>query len=1568
MSALRARLGSSTVCARKIFLQSINNSKHFAARSVSAKIQNDSTIFRAFSNRQYSTATEQKKDGETLKGTSEKREFQAETRMLLDIVARSLYSDKEVFIRELISNASDALEKFRYLSVSAATEGKQLEQTDRALEIKLITDKQNRTITFQDSGIGMTKEELTQNLGTIARSGSKSFIEEIKKQGADQASSIIGQFGVGFYSAFMVADKIEVSGVYEIQEADGVPIGTKIVVYLKTDCREFSDDETVKGIIKKYSNFIGSPIILNDQQVNSIKPLWLMEPKEVTQEQHVEFYRFIGNSYDKPRFTLHYKTDAPLSIRAVLYVPEGKPGLFELSRDSDVGVSLYSRKILIKSKADNILPKWLRFVKGVVDSEDIPLNLSRELLQNSNLIIKLRTVLTNRFLKFLNDSASKDPVGYDTFYRDYSIFLKEGIVTSHSPLEREDIAKLLRFESSKLEKGVRTSMAEYSSRQKNEQKTIYYLAAPSRELAETSPYFESLKKRDLEVLFCYDTYDELVLLELKEFGGRQLFRVMSTLDINKIENEEEKSPDKKQIEAEEKEMMLKTEAENNEINAESKEGEGLVKAALSADVIEQGREVKPKFIPIGAIKMPGFFTRNSDKTKEEEAIEKDPENDKADESAKPKRNHFQFLHTCPFTKFLHHPTQNDKDDSNIDEKKGSRLFNVKYPKIFKKGSSKDPEATLASMETLEDKLDTPNDGMENVKLDPEVNDIVVCCIVVLVLLAVIIGVIVGARAGPPAERPLRLGRYITTISSCGPVEGILDEGVYKFYSIPYALPPIEEKRFTYATPLNNISMCWNDTLQAHNPGPLCMQFLENGTITGEEDCLTLDVVTPHVSLSRLRLVAPLYVVMGSGAGGGSARRATAGGAAGSGLAAVDADIEAILGTFDSEVPEQRRFMSSMQQLFYYYVWHGTSPGPDTGLIAVEIMPKYVLVKIVMVTLSIDGYLTNEGIEYLRIFLHLPPEIVPATLKRSARTETVRRGAVGRPDAPARAAEDRSAYRRAPTTPGAPHDKKADVGPGSADVEFVPSSDINKTLIMEDDEIELISGGDKLQEVAQVLQEFIRKNETTFTFPNLNGNNKRVILWAALFQHLQNKASAPIHTLCLAAIRVLSRDKSELENLICEKWITTLIERAGLYNFVGINEESMAPLELPQKEIAIEALKCLCNVAFNSEVARALCAHTSIAQGLIARLRIYKDIPFKEEIMLFDIKLLFILTALRQDIKMKIKDELHGMDYLICCLNEQLKEATPSGENSAMDQDQHFFFTDNQQAISCEILKSMFNLILRPGLEESISEADESMYLKLMPVLTSLLYTQTTNEDKLMELRSNVANLLTSVPPPFYTYLTPVLDPGETAEFVFEGKNMDALQSLVQLLQYRLTGTTNLSPILTVMNKAARGSRVARKFLRRAVLPPLRDVSRPPEHGGELRNQLCRLLTTPVSSVRDLVAEFLFVLCKEKVGRMVKYTGFGNAAGHLAQKGLLGGGGGGGRYSSSSDDSDTEEYLEAAPRIDPVKEYEAMKLVNLFDKMVSEGVVRPARVGPDGRPQAIDHVLELRDHPPNRPQS
>ncbi|CAG2062729.1 unnamed protein product, partial [Timema podura] len=354
----------------------------------------------------------------------------------------------------------------------------------------------------------------------------QAFLEQLKGQpGSSEASSIIGQFGVGFYSSFMVADRVEVftkssspgalgykwtsdgTGSYEIQEAEGVSPGTKIVLHLKPESREFSDEDTIRGVIKKYSNFVGCPIFLNGQRANVIQALWLvdpsqalwlvdpsqalwlMDPKEVTPQMHDEFYRFVGNTFDKPRFTLHYRTDAPLTLRALLYFPEGKPGmfsyllvclclpvseqidgdevrrekiaretknemggadnskcvsegkrinesLFEMNRESDAGVALYSRKVLIKSKTDNILPKWLRFVKGVVDSEDIPLNLSRELLQNSALIRKLQRVLTNRLLRFLHDKSTKEQEQFDLFYKDYSPFLKEGIVMSQEQVEK----------------------------------------------------------------------------------------------------------------------------------------------------------------------------------------------------------------------------------------------------------------------------------------------------------------------------------------------------------------------------------------------------------------------------------------------------------------------------------------------------------------------------------------------------------------------------------------------------------------------------------------------------------------------------------------------------------------------------------------------------------------------------------------------------------------------------------------------------------------------------------------------------------------------------------------------------------------------------------------------------------------------------------------------------------------------------------------------------------------------------------------------------------------------------
>ncbi|GAB6023048.1 TNF receptor-associated protein 1, mitochondrial [Chamberlinius hualienensis] len=478
------------------------------------------------------------KNSETATSDGEKHDFQAETKMLLDIVAKSLYSEKEVFIRELISNGNDALERLRYATVTDSA----MAGINRALEIHIATDKLTKQLIIQDTGIGMTKEELKSNLGTIARSGSKAFLKEAQEKNMP-VTSIIGQFGVGFYSAFMVADKVEVytasltdnkgykwtsdgSGSYEIQEASGVESGTKIVVHLKQDCLQFADEDVIKDVIKKYSNFVGNPIFLNGKRVNTIQALWLMEPKEVSDDMHDEFYRFISKSYDRPRYWLHYKTDAPLNIRCLLYFPEGKPGLFEMSRDpSEAGVALYSRKVLIKNKTENLVPKWLRFLKGVVDSEDIPLNLSRELLQDSVLIRRLRTVLTNRVLRFLVDQHRKDVEKYKQFFKDYGIFLKEGIISDTEQLEKEEISKLMLYESSHRPEGEKVTLPEYCGRMKENQKDIYYLAAPSRHLAETSPYYEALKQKEVEVLFCYEPYDELVLLQLRQFDRKPLISV-----------------------------------------------------------------------------------------------------------------------------------------------------------------------------------------------------------------------------------------------------------------------------------------------------------------------------------------------------------------------------------------------------------------------------------------------------------------------------------------------------------------------------------------------------------------------------------------------------------------------------------------------------------------------------------------------------------------------------------------------------------------------------------------------------------------------------------------------------------------------------------------------------------------------------------------------------------------------------------------------------------------------------------------------------------------------------------
>ncbi|PWA33845.1 hypothetical protein CCH79_00018726 [Gambusia affinis] len=420
------------------------------------------------------------------------------------------------------------------------------------------------TDTESDTGVGMNEEELVANLGTIARSGSKAFLDALQNQ-AEASSTIIGQFGVGFYSAFMVADRVDVfsrsaepdapgykwssdgSGLFEIAEASGVQQGTKIVLHLKDDCKEFSSEDRVKEVVTKYSNFVSFPIFLNGRRLNTLQALWMMEPKEISDWQHEEFYRYIAQAYDKPRYTLHYRADAPLNIRSIFYVPDAKPSMFDVSREMGSSVALYSRKVLIQTKATDILPKWLRFLRGVVDSEDIPLNLSRELLQESALIRKLRNVLQQRVIRFLLDQSKKDPEKYNKFFEDYGLFMREGIVTtqeqdvksltSWSVALQEDIAKLLRFESSALPAGQQTNLMEYGSRMKAGTRNIYYLCAPNRHLAEHSPYFEAMKKKDMEVLFCYEQFDELTLLHLREFDKKKLISVETDIVVDHYKEE-----------------------------------------------------------------------------------------------------------------------------------------------------------------------------------------------------------------------------------------------------------------------------------------------------------------------------------------------------------------------------------------------------------------------------------------------------------------------------------------------------------------------------------------------------------------------------------------------------------------------------------------------------------------------------------------------------------------------------------------------------------------------------------------------------------------------------------------------------------------------------------------------------------------------------------------------------------------------------------------------------------------------------------------------------------------------
>lgn len=481
----------------------------------------------------------------TTSTTPEKHTFQAEIRQLLDIVIHSLYTDREIFVRELISNAADASEKARFLKVS----GHNLLEPGTEQTIEINTDDTSKTITFTDHGVGMTHAELVQNLGTIAHSGSKAFLQKLREGQAAAAdekdkgatASLIGQFGVGFYSAFMVADTVDVYtrscrpdgeggdhgwhwhsdglGGYEITPGEGLAQGTRIVLHLKQDAEEFASASRIQSVIESYSAFVQFPIELNGERINKVQALWTRPRSEVTAEEYEEFYKFVSGDFSAPLFTLHFSADAPLAIQSILFTPTNNLEKMGFSR-YEHGVQLYCRRVLIMSKAEELLPEWMRFVHGVVDSEDLPLNISRETMQDSALIQKLNKVLTGRYVKFLNDKAKNAPEDFEKFYREFSRFLKEGVINDHA--NRADLAKLLRFESSLTDSGKTVSLADYLARMPEGQTDIYYHLAASREGALASPATEVLQAKKMEVLFLYDPWDEFVMERLLEFEGKKL--------------------------------------------------------------------------------------------------------------------------------------------------------------------------------------------------------------------------------------------------------------------------------------------------------------------------------------------------------------------------------------------------------------------------------------------------------------------------------------------------------------------------------------------------------------------------------------------------------------------------------------------------------------------------------------------------------------------------------------------------------------------------------------------------------------------------------------------------------------------------------------------------------------------------------------------------------------------------------------------------------------------------------------------------------------------------------------
>jgi molecular chaperone HtpG len=523
---------------------------------------------------------------------AETLQFQAETRQLLDLMIHSLYSNKEIFLRELISNSSDALDRLRF---EALTKPELLEADDK-LEIRLEADRENRTLTIADNGIGMSRDEVIANIGTIAKSGTRELVKKLKDSGSQkEILEFIGQFGVGFYSSFMVSDRVELvtrragestatrwestgDGTYTIEEGERPGRGTTITLHLKPEDRdngmdEFSDRWVISRVVRRYSDFVSYPILLTAEKdpeiedlakeketgekpkmpmeekvLNSMKPIWTRPQSEVTQDEYKEFYRHISHDWNEPMKVISFKAEGRIEYQALLFVPSQAPyDLYYVA--SKPGLQLYVKRIQILERCEELLPQYLRFVRGVVDSPDLALNVSREMLQQDRHITLIRKGLTKKVLDSLEEMKDKEPDEYLKFWKEFGRAIKEGVSADYENKER--LLELLVFQSSNDPEKL-TTLKEYVSRMKEDQKEIFYLPGESREQVESSPHLEAFKEKGIEVLYLVDTVDELLTQSLNEYGGKRLKSVgKGTVNLG---NEEEKKQTEEELKAKEEEL------------------------------------------------------------------------------------------------------------------------------------------------------------------------------------------------------------------------------------------------------------------------------------------------------------------------------------------------------------------------------------------------------------------------------------------------------------------------------------------------------------------------------------------------------------------------------------------------------------------------------------------------------------------------------------------------------------------------------------------------------------------------------------------------------------------------------------------------------------------------------------------------------------------------------------------------------------------------------------------------------------------------------------------------------